>query len=314
LDCGDENNLIFPGASEICGNDIDEDCDGLDLICTNGGCMDESACNFSATATENDGSCFYPEADFLDCDGNCLSDVDGDGVCDEIEVGGCMDPSACNYNEFATDEGICTYPQAETCNGLDDDCDGETDDGVLITFYLDFDADGFGNPEEVTFACEAPTGYVDNTEDCDDNQVTFMDSDGDGFGSGDAVGCGIASSNDDCDDVQSDVFPGAIEICNSVDDNCDGEVDEFVTTTYFADMDSDGFGNASETIQSCQPVVGYVAGFTAPEGKTMGHAGAIVSGSSGTAQAKKDALEAAGVKVGKTPSESAQLMRAILGR
>jgi succinyl-CoA synthetase alpha subunit len=61
-----------------------------------------------------------------------------------------------------------------------------------------------------------------------------------------------------------------------------------------------------------KPVVGYVAGFTAPEGKTMGHAGAIVSGSSGTAQAKKEALEAAGVKVGKTPSETAALMRDIM--
>ncbi|MFJ9843974.1 succinate--CoA ligase subunit alpha [Kitasatospora sp. NPDC101155] len=61
-----------------------------------------------------------------------------------------------------------------------------------------------------------------------------------------------------------------------------------------------------------KPVVGYVAGFTAPEGKTMGHAGAIVSGSSGTAQAKKEALEAAGVKVGKTPSETARLAREII--
>ena len=61
-----------------------------------------------------------------------------------------------------------------------------------------------------------------------------------------------------------------------------------------------------------KPVVGYVAGFTAPEGKTMGHAGAIVSGSSGTAQAKKEALEAVGVKVGKTPSETARLMRDIV--
>jgi succinyl-CoA synthetase alpha subunit len=61
-----------------------------------------------------------------------------------------------------------------------------------------------------------------------------------------------------------------------------------------------------------KPVVGYVAGFTAPEGKTMGHAGAIVSGSAGTAQAKKEALEAAGVRVGKTPSETADLMRAII--
>ncbi len=62
-----------------------------------------------------------------------------------------------------------------------------------------------------------------------------------------------------------------------------------------------------------KPVVGYVAGFTAPEGKTMGHAGAIVSGSAGTAQAKQEALEAVGVKVGKTPSETARLLREVLG-
>ncbi len=62
-----------------------------------------------------------------------------------------------------------------------------------------------------------------------------------------------------------------------------------------------------------KPVAGYVAGFTAPEGKTMGHAGAIVSGSAGTAQAKKEALEAAGVSVGKTPSETAALMKEIVG-
>jgi succinyl-CoA synthetase alpha subunit len=61
-----------------------------------------------------------------------------------------------------------------------------------------------------------------------------------------------------------------------------------------------------------KPVVGYVAGFTAPEGKTMGHAGAIVSGSAGTALAKKEALEKVGVRVGKTPSETAVLMREIM--
>jgi succinyl-CoA synthetase alpha subunit len=61
-----------------------------------------------------------------------------------------------------------------------------------------------------------------------------------------------------------------------------------------------------------KPVVGYVAGFTAPEGKTMGHAGAIVSGSSGTAAAKQEALEAAGVRVGKTPSATAELMREVM--
>ena len=79
------------------------------------------------------------------------------------------------------------------------------------------------------------------------------------------------------------------------------------------EIGGDAEERAAEFIKAnvTKPVVGYVAGFTAPEGKTMGHAGAIVSGSSGTAQAKKEALEAAGVKVGKTPSEAARLLREV---
>lgn len=77
------------------------------------------------------------------------------------------------------------------------------------------------------------------------------------------------------------------------------------------EIGGDAEERAAEFIKAnvTKPVVGYVAGFTAPEGKTMGHAGAIVSGSAGTAQAKKEALEAAGVRVGKTPTETAQLLR-----
>jgi len=80
------------------------------------------------------------------------------------------------------------------------------------------------------------------------------------------------------------------------------------------EIGGDAEERAAEYIKAnvTKPVVGYVAGFTAPEGKTMGHAGAIVSGSAGTAQAKKEALEAAGVKVGKTPSETAALLREVL--
>jgi succinyl-CoA synthetase alpha subunit len=80
------------------------------------------------------------------------------------------------------------------------------------------------------------------------------------------------------------------------------------------EIGGDAEERAAEFIKAnvTKPVVGYVAGFTAPEGKTMGHAGAIVSGSAGTAQAKKEALEAAGVKVGKTPSETATLMKELM--
>ena len=81
------------------------------------------------------------------------------------------------------------------------------------------------------------------------------------------------------------------------------------------EIGGDAEERAAEYIKAniTKPVIGYVAGFTAPEGKTMGHAGAIVSGSSGTAAAKKEALEAAGVRVGKTPSETASLMHEVMG-
>jgi hypothetical protein len=221
LDCSDSDNLIFPGASELCGNGIDEDCDGSDQVCINGGCTDITACNYDETATENDGSCFYPEADFLDCDGNCLSDVDVDGICDEIEVVGCIDPSACNYNEFATDAGVCSYPQEETCNGLDDDCDEEVDEYVTTTYYLDADGDGFGNPSETIESCEIVMGYVENADDCDDALVSFDDQDGDGYGVGLNAACGSSTTDDDCNDNDALINPGMVEQCNDIDDDCD---------------------------------------------------------------------------------------------
>lgn len=92
------------------------------------------------------------------------------------------------------------------------------------------------------------------------------------------------------------------------------EVDpETKAIVMIGEIGGDAEERAAEYIKTnvTKPVVGYVAGFTAPEGKTMGHAGAIVSGSAGTAQAKKEALEAAGVKVGKTPSETATLLREV---
>ncbi|MEN3362039.1 MAG: succinyl-CoA synthetase alpha subunit, partial [Mycobacteriales bacterium] len=91
----------------------------------------------------------------------------------------------------------------------------------------------------------------------------------------------------------------------------DAETDAIVM---IGEIGGDAEERAADFIRASvtKPVVGYVAGFTAPEGKTMGHAGAIVSGSSGTAAAKKEALEAAGVRVGKTPSETAQLMREVM--
>ena len=93
------------------------------------GCTDETACNWDEEATEDDGTCEYPEA-FYDCDGNCLNDADGDGVCDEFEIAGCTDEMACNFDETATDDdGSCEYAEEYyDCNG---DCLNDADgDGV----------------------------------------------------------------------------------------------------------------------------------------------------------------------------------------
>ena len=76
------------------------------------GCIDELACNFNADATINDQSiCEYPENVFIDCEGVCINDIDGDGICDENEIPGCMDPTASNYNPDATDDNGTCIPE-----------------------------------------------------------------------------------------------------------------------------------------------------------------------------------------------------------
>lgn len=110
--------------------------------------------------------------------------------------------------------------------------------------------------------------------------------------------------------IGGDPIPGTthIDALQAFEDDPDTEL-----IVMIGEIGGDAEEKAAEYIKThiTMPVIGYVAGFTAPEGKTMGHAGAIVSGSSGTAQAKKDALEAVGVKVGKTPSETARLTREV---
>ena len=105
------------------------------------GCMDEMACNYNADATDDDGSCTYPEEDYLDCDGNCLNDADGDEVCDELEVEGCTNVDACNYDALATDDDGSCILVGDTCDDGDENtindtldencvCVGDVEDGV----------------------------------------------------------------------------------------------------------------------------------------------------------------------------------------
>ncbi|MGB1573365.1 MAG: hypothetical protein ACPG85_03740, partial [Flavobacteriales bacterium] len=91
-------------------------CEACPLVA---GCMDSSACNYNADAEVDDASCTYPAHPNFDCDGNCNNDADGDGICDELEVAGCTNPNALNYDASATDEDGtclllgCTDPEAD---------------------------------------------------------------------------------------------------------------------------------------------------------------------------------------------------------
>ena len=117
-DCDCEGNQL--DVIGVCGGDCEVDSD-MDGVCDTEevyGCNDAEACNFDEFATENDGSCAYPEL-FYDCDGVCLNDADLDGVCDELEVLGCMDSTACNFIDTATEaDSTCTFP-GDSCDDGD---------------------------------------------------------------------------------------------------------------------------------------------------------------------------------------------------
>ena len=129
------------------------------------GCTDETACNFDAAATGDDGSCTYPSADNLDCDGNCLNDADGDGTCDEDEVPGCTDATACNFDAAATDDDAsCTFPAADNL-----DCDGNC--------LNDADGDGTCDEDEVAGCTDATACNFDAAATDDDASCTYPSAD-----------------------------------------------------------------------------------------------------------------------------------------
>ena len=173
----------------------------IDVVC---GCMDDTACNYDASATNDDGSCTYQTDPLLNCDGSCINDADGDGVCDENEVLGCTNDMACNYDSSATeDDGSCA--QLDEC-GV---CGGE---GIA-----DGACDCDGNVLDECGVCGGE-GIADGACDCDGN---VLDACGVCGGSGvDADADGICDDVDDC--------VGAIDgcgVCNGDGSTCTGCAD-----------------------------------------------------------------------------------------
>ena len=290
-DCNDASAAVHPGATEVC-NGIDDDCDGsidegvkttfyqdLDGDGYGNPSVTTQACTVPAGYVANSNDCDDTDEDinpntvwYLDADGDgyytstqvsCTSpgvgytrtvtasgdcapadntkwqsallyiDADGDNydAGQETVCYGATYPSTYKQNTLGTDcddENGAVHPGAtEICNGIDDNCDGSIDEGVKTTFYRDADGDGYGNPSVTTQACTVPAGYVVNSGDCNDASAA--------------------------------VHPGATEVCNGIDDDCDGSIDEGVKTTFYQDLDGDGYGNPSVTTQACTVPAGYVA-------------------------------------------------------
>ncbi|MCB9290593.1 MAG: metallophosphoesterase [Lewinellaceae bacterium] len=220
-DCDDSNAAVNPGAAEAC-NGLDDNCNDQ---------TDENITNQD----------YY-------------FDADGDGYGSGTPVNDCQPPGA-DYvllNGDCDDSNPAVNPgAAEACNGVDDNCNTQIDEGVQTIYYADNDNDGFGDPASATQACSAPAGYVTDNTDCNDNdanefpgQTWFLDADGDGYSTGSSqVACTrpashytaaeLTQTSGDCDDSNTNINPGAQEVCDGIDNDCqtDEGVQSITTST-----------------------------------------------------------------------------------
>ncbi|MBL8618998.1 MAG: putative metal-binding motif-containing protein [Deltaproteobacteria bacterium] len=244
-DCDDSVSSTYPGAPELCDG-VDNDCDVFVDEGTN--CVDddldgyteeEGDCDDSSTVI-SPGAVEVGDAVDNDCDGTIdegtgLYDDDGDCACETAPCSGSVEPSCATLiGGDCNDTVAAISPSAtEVCDLADNDCDGSVDEASAAgapTWYRDADVDSFGNPTLSLVSCSAPAGYVSNADDCNDSQRL--------------------------------INPAATEVCDAVDNDCDTGVDEGVTSSFWRDADTDGYGNAALSVAACAAPSGYVANST----------------------------------------------------
>lgn len=265
-DCDDNSPDNKPTAPEQCDT-VDNDCDGL---------VDD----YGEVPT----ILFYPDVD-----------QDGHGDKNANPASGCKAPPGYVLSHDDCDDGRSSVCPGlpETCDELDNNCNGATDEEVGQEFFVDSDFDGYGAPNEVERACGLESGLSTNSLDCDDHDVWtnpaadeacdekdndcdnvvdegvqrlfYRDIDQDGYGDPESAVLACAASREavnnasDCDDTDPDIHPGAIEFCNGIDDDCNGDDNATSNQSWYLDLDGDGYGTESTLVIDCkQPGQDYV--------------------------------------------------------
>ena len=293
--CGDDAPVAPPDAAvvDMARADLGTDAPAAPDL---GGCRDEDGDGVTGGASPCGGDCDdanasrYPGADEVcdgddeDCNESTLGpDGDGDGF---PYAGCCNGPTNCGTD---CDDRRATVNETaiESCNGVDDDCDGSVDDGVLATACFDIDGDARGELVTAAMGCSTPIGATTVCSDCDDADPSRhvgatelcngIDDNCNGvvddacacmMGAtrpcGTAVGacmigvqgCPSGTWETAC---TGGVFP-MVEVCNGVDDDCDGTTDEGVTFAFYADCDVDGYGDSARSATQCMRPIGVPPG------------------------------------------------------
>ncbi len=245
-DCDDSNEMVHPLALEAdCEDPVDYNCDGSTQY--------EDLDGDGAAACETD--CDDTDPDVLGAS-TWYIDYDNDGY------------GSPYYTQLSCEDEIGWVNNADDCDDLKAGVNPET------IWYTDADGDGYGDEDTAVAQCEAPSETaVRNADDCDDTDAQvnpdtlwFEDLDGDGYGNPGEYQTGCerpddhAPNADDCDDGNADISPDASEVCDVVDNDCDGGVDEddaLDARTFYVDADDDGYGDDETTTISCWAPSGY---------------------------------------------------------